>query len=121
MDDLVVSGSASFATDTAFLGEPEPTPRPPFVHPETGELLETEADFRRALDANDEAMQPYWRIRRRLQEELGERFAVELPSRRDRTAKQEIIAHCPRCRRAISEDDAYEVALVERLRRDRRR
>ena len=112
--DLAVSGSAPSSVQS----EPEPSPRPPFVHPETGELLATEDDFRRALDANDLAMQPFWRIRRRLQEELGERFEVTLPRRRSRTERQEIIAHCPRCRRAISERDAYEVALIERLRRD---
>jgi hypothetical protein len=101
------------------LSDLEPNPLPPFVHPRTGEVLETEDDFRRAIDEVERSMIPYWQLRNAIQQGHADRFDGELPARRSQTKKQEVIAHCPRCRRAISEDDAYEVALIRRLRRDR--
>ena len=69
-----------------------------FFHPETGELLEAETDFRRALDEINDRLAPLWRIRRAIQEAWAERFEPVLPGRRrDRTDKQERVHRCPRC------------------------
>lgn len=70
----------------------------PFAHPETGEALETQADFRRALDEINARMAPLWRVQRAIREANAERFEYAVPHRRrDRTDKQERVHRCPRC------------------------
>jgi hypothetical protein len=77
-----------------------------FIHPETGETLETRADFFRALNEVTERMEPLWRVRRRIREEIADRFEYQLPARRiDRTATQERVFTCPRCGLARVEGD----------------
>lgn len=69
-----------------------------FPHPETGEVLETQAEFRRALEEVTERMTPLWRVRRSIREAYAERFEPTLPKRRrDRTETQERVHICPRC------------------------
>lgn len=70
----------------------------PFYHPETAELLETQSEFRRALDEITERMTPLWSVRRRIREAYAERFEPTLPRhRRHRTETQERVYLCPRC------------------------
>lgn len=69
-----------------------------FVHPETGEILCSEEEWRAALDAIEERLAPIYRVRRTLREAHAERFAApSLPARVNRTDKQQAIARCPRC------------------------
>lgn len=70
-----------------------------FVHPETGELLATEEQWREALAAVEEQMAPLYRLRRVLRDAAAERFepAAQPSRRRDRTETQERVARCPRC------------------------
>lgn len=70
-----------------------------YVHPETGEILATEEDWRAALAAVEERMAPLYRLRRQLRESAAERFqAADRPARRrDRTDTQERVERCPRC------------------------
>ena len=78
----------------------------PFIHPETGEVLEAQADFLKALDEITERMTPLWKIRRRIREAHAERFEAPLPSdRRNRTQTQERVHLCPRCGLARVEGD----------------
>ncbi|MBA3565236.1 MAG: hypothetical protein H0W31_00085 [Actinobacteria bacterium] len=78
----------------------------PFIHPETGEVLEAQADFLKALDEITERMTPLWKIRRRIRESYAERFEAPLPSdRRNRTQTQERVHWCPRCGLARVEGD----------------
>lgn len=73
-------------------------PFPPFPHPETGELLEAEAQFRAALEEINERLSPLWRVQRAIREAWAERFdPAEMPGRRYRTEKQERVTRCPRC------------------------
>ncbi len=70
----------------------------PFIHPETGEVLEAQHDFLKALDEITERMIPLWKIRSRIREAHAERFEAPLPSdRRNRTQTQERVHRCPRC------------------------
>jgi hypothetical protein len=79
---------------------------PAFPHPETGELLETRAEFLAALNEVTERMDPLWRARRRIREAYAERFEPTLPERRrDRTETQERVYLCPRCGLARVEGD----------------
>ncbi len=69
-----------------------------FAHPETGELLSTREDFNAALADIEERMAPLYRVRRLIRENAAERFnAPEMPAPRYRTAKQDLVARCPRC------------------------
>ena len=69
-----------------------------FVHPETGEVLETEAEWKAALNALEEKLAPIYRVRRTLREQYAERFPPpEQPAPRYRTPTQEKVARCPRC------------------------
>lgn len=68
-----------------------------FPHPETGELLETQADFQAALAEIEERMAPYYRTRRQIREAASERFDAVLPQPWLRTSTQEKVARCPRC------------------------
>lgn len=103
--------------DPSSEARPETAPTgAPFVHPETGEVLVAAADFRRALSEVEERLSPLWRLRSELQEAFADRYETDLPARLKRTAKQEVVARCPSCRRVVSEEDAIDVAIVERLR-----
>lgn len=74
------------------------SPSREYVHPETGEVLCTEDEWRAALDAIEERLAPIFRLRRQLLAERAVRFEPpELPPRRARTETQEKIARCPRC------------------------
>lgn len=77
----------------------EATETKPFPHPETGEALASETDFRGALDELTERMAPLWRVRNLIREEWASRFpTAAMPSRRrDRTDTQERVYLCPRC------------------------
>ena len=69
-----------------------------YVHPETGEVLCSQEEWRAALVAVEERLAPIYRVRRSLREEYAERFpAPELPRRSERTETQERVARCPRC------------------------
>ena len=74
-----------------------------FTHPETGELLESQADFQAALAAIEERMAPLYRIRRVIREEAAERFEIRLPHARARTPIQDKVARCPRCRSRLED------------------
>jgi hypothetical protein len=69
----------------------------PFVHPETGQVLETKDEFLDALNEIDLRMSPMWVVRRTLREAYADRFEPTLPSPVYRTVTQEKVARCPRC------------------------
>jgi hypothetical protein len=78
-----------------------------YVHPETGEVLATEDEWRAALAAVEERLVPIYRLRRQLLTERAVRFeAPELPPRRSRTDTQERIARCPRCGERLESEEA---------------
>ena len=78
-----------------------------YVHPETGEILATEEDWRAALSAVEERLAPIYRVRRSLREEYASRFeAAALPARRNRTDTQERVARCPRCGGRLESEEA---------------
>lgn len=68
-----------------------------FVHPETGEVLETKDDFVDALNEIELRMSPMWVVRRKLREAYADRFEPTLPSPVYRTVTQDKVARCPRC------------------------
>ena len=69
-----------------------------FIHPETGELLATEEEWRKALNVVEERLTETYRVLWPLRDGYAERFPpAALPSRRNRTETQEKIARCPRC------------------------
>lgn len=69
----------------------------PFVHPETGEVLETKEQFQDALTEIELRMSPMWVTRRKLREAYTERFEPTLPEAIYRTTTQDKVARCPRC------------------------
>ena len=73
--------------------------RSDYVHPETGEILSSEEDWRSALSAVEEQLAPLYRLRRSLREAHADRFApAAMPTqRRNRSEIQERVARCPRC------------------------
>ena len=78
-----------------------------FVHPETGEVLSTQEEWRAALDALEEQLAPIYRVRRALRDAYTERFpAPELPPRVRRTDTQEKVARCPRCGGSLNDEGA---------------
>lgn len=78
-----------------------------YVHPETGEILATEEDWRAALAAVEERLAPIYRIRRDLRSQYASRFeAAALPRRRNRTETQEKVARCPRCGERLESEGA---------------
>jgi hypothetical protein len=80
---------------------------PDFVHPETGEVLATEEDWRAALAAVEEQLAPIYRVRRVLREGYVETFPPPLmPPPRYRTEKQEKVARCPRCGGVLKSEEA---------------
>lgn len=69
-----------------------------YVHPETGEVLATEAEWKAAIGVLEERLSLIYRELWPLRDEYAERFPpAALPSRRNRTETQEKIARCPRC------------------------
>lgn len=69
-----------------------------FVHPTTGEVLETKAEFDAAVAALEIELGLIYRALHPLREARAERFeAAELPAPRYRTTTQEKVARCPRC------------------------
>lgn len=69
-----------------------------FIHPETGEVLSSEEEWKAALVALEERLAPIYRVRRELRQAYADRFPPpELPPRRYRTDTQEKVARCPRC------------------------
>lgn len=79
------------------------------VHPETGEVLTTEEEWRSALQAVEERLAPLYVIRRELRERHAEAVAgPELPSPTRRTEKQHIVARCPRCGGRLESETAPE-------------
>lgn len=84
-----------------------------YIHPETGELLATDEEWRAALTAVEERLAPIYRVRRSLREEYASRFeAAALPGRRGRTETQEKVARCPRCGSRESENKAERAANI---------
>lgn len=69
----------------------------PFVHPETGEVLSTQAELHDALIEINDRMEPLFRIRRVIREAYAERFEAVLPPWDRMTDKQQRIYLCPRC------------------------
>jgi pyruvate/2-oxoacid:ferredoxin oxidoreductase beta subunit len=69
------------------------------ANPTTGEVLETEDDFRAAIRAVEERMWPLFIQRNELQSEYARRFPLaDMPTRRrHRTETQERVVRCPRC------------------------
>lgn len=69
-----------------------------FVHPESGELLATEEEWRAALRAAEEKLSEHFRLVWTLRDGVAERTdPAELPPRIARTPTQEKVARCPRC------------------------
>ncbi len=78
-----------------------------YVHPETGELLATEAEWKAAISALEEKLGPIYGLLWRLRDERARRFPpAELPPRRARSETQEKVARCPRCHGRLDEDPA---------------
>lgn len=69
-----------------------------FVHPETGEILQSHEEFLEALLVIENRLGALYQLRRPIREAMTERFpAPELPGPVRRTATQEKVARCPRC------------------------
>lgn len=80
-----------------------------YVHPETGEVLATEEEWRAALSAVEARLAPIFRLRRQLLTEHAVRFeGPALPPRRARTDTQEKVARCPRCGERLEREEAAE-------------
>lgn len=80
-----------------------------YVHPETGEVLATEQEWRAALVAVEEQLAPLYRLRRSLREAHAEAFAPpEMPPARARTEVQERVLRCPRCGGRLEREEAIE-------------
>jgi uncharacterized protein with PIN domain len=79
-----------------------------YVHPETGEVLASEEEWRAALAAVEERLgltyRALWKLR-----EYTEHFApvaADMPAqRRNRTETQEKVARCPRCGGRLEKDE----------------
>lgn len=78
------------------------------IHPETGEVLETQKQYMAALAEIEERMAPLYRVRRQIRDAATEKFeTADMPKqRRYRTETQEKVARCPRCgtRLALEEE-----------------
>jgi len=75
-----------------------------FVHPTSGEILETKAEFDAAVAALEIELSLIYRALHPLREERAQRFeAAVLPAPRYRTSTQEKVARCPRCGTKIEE------------------
>ena len=81
-----------------------------YVHPETGEVLATDEEWRAALAAVEERLAPLYRLRRDLREAHADRFEpAAMPERRYRSQTQEKVTRCPRCGQSYGvEIDAQE-------------
>lgn len=94
-----------------------------FVHPETGELLATEEEWRAALAAVEERLSYTYRTLWKLRG-YTEHFAPNAGGmpvhRRNRTETQEKVARCPRCGGVIPQDKEAYWADVQRLKEERR-
>lgn len=76
-----------------------------FVHPTTGEVLETKAEFDAAVTALEIELGVIYRALLPLRQERAERFeAADMPAVRYRSPTQEKIARCPRCGSKIKGD-----------------
>lgn len=69
------------------------------IHPETGEVLETQKQFMAALAEIEERMAPLYRVRHQIRDAAAEKYPpAQMPKqRRHRTETQEKVARCPRC------------------------
>ena len=69
------------------------------VHPETGELLATDEDWREALRVAEEKLSAHYRVVWALRDAVAERTepAAMPERRRDRSEHQERVLRCPRC------------------------
>ena len=77
-----------------------------YVHPETGEVLSTQEEWRAALTALEEQLAPIYRVRRTLRDAYTERFpAPAVPTRTKRTETQEKVVRCPRCGQTYKDDE----------------
>jgi hypothetical protein len=77
-----------------------------FIHPETGEVLCSQEEWKAALVSVEERLAPIYRTRRTLREAYAERFpAPELPPKTRRTETQEKVARCPRCGERLEKDE----------------
>jgi hypothetical protein len=85
------------------------------ANPHTGELATPETtveDFRMWEAMLDDMIGPLWRAREELRRAIAERTdAPALPHRRYRTATQEKLALCPRCRTKYGVQEAANAAV----------
>lgn len=82
---------------------------PDFIHPETGEVLCSQEEWKAALVSLEEKLAPIYRTRRTLREAYAERFAApELPPKTRRTDVQEKVVRCPRCGQSYKSEEAAE-------------
>ena len=80
-----------------------------FIHPETGEVLCSQEEWRAALAEVESRLGPIYRLRDVLLTEHGIRFpAPELPPRTGRTETQERVARCPRCGMKLESEEPPE-------------
>ena len=76
-----------------------------YIHPESGELLATEEEWRAALNDVEDRLAYLYRLRRTLRDgEEGALKVAELPPRIARTPTQEKVARCPRCGGRIEDE-----------------
>lgn len=69
-----------------------------FVHPTSGEVLETRAEFDAAVAELEIELGLIYRALYPIREARAERFeTADLPTPRYRTSTQEKVARCPRC------------------------
>lgn len=77
-----------------------------YIHPESGELLATEEEWRAALNDVEDRLAYLYRLRRSLRDgEEGALKVAELPEPRYRTDKQNAVARCPRCGGRLEKDE----------------
>ena len=76
-----------------------------FVHPTSGEILETRAEFDAAIAELEIELGLIYRALYPLREARAERFeTAKLPAPRYRTGVQEKVARCPRCGDKLKDD-----------------
>lgn len=76
-----------------------------FVHPTTGEVIETKAEFDAAIAALEIELGVIYRALSPLREARADKFeTTHMPAVRYRTSTQEKVARCPRCGSKLDRD-----------------
>jgi hypothetical protein len=76
-------------------------------HPATGEVLESQEDFQRALRELEQQMEPFYKVRRALRAGMADAWEpAAMPEPRYRTETQARVMRCPRCGGKLEREEA---------------